>query len=632
VLVLGLARPAAAVILDDTNRISITLGDGTHVTLIGEATSTPGLKSNNYYYLPTNLRLAQRVDGTPEFLFLKFTTEKAASDGGISGGLLHFLMEWGLTPQQETELKGRLQKDFKNAQLMGAVPLEDGGAGGGSFQIVSGTLSDKTFTGSVVTSGKAPLVPGGRAAAAARLSAEGAQLMAATFEKARSITDLSIALDYSYQTLAPAAKGTITFDWSRLEREIKSLQAAYSQRQTGSRHSESCFLFVCASSDAPTYSYSYDEARRQFDFLIERQVVTLQFDEQIADERVAKIRDAFFQYFLNSLAQPAKDDPPPAPSAQEKEQSPDIRHGNNYRFSQSSFKSMFQRKVQTFRLDYRLAIKWPYQLVGNMASWYHGVADNPSCVASVNLNDPFFQHRDIHFILDLDAKEMFDQAVNYVTVNVRKNRSDGRAFEDRATIDAKYVREKGIDATVTYARGEDQDPDAYEYQVQWSLRGGRLYPASPAWAKGSWEGVTLAPPVVPRKIDVEGDLDAMKASGITRVTVQIHYPKFGDEIEENIDISPVKNEPLVSKTLFMDRDARGYVYRLVVNHKTEGKLVLPWSAKVGDDYVYAAIPPDLLQDNSPLEEQAKEAAKTSADSAKEKVLDQFRDLLGGKGR
>jgi hypothetical protein len=112
--------------------------------------------------------------------------------------------------------------------------------------------------------------------------------------------------------------------------------------------------------------------------------------------------------------------------------------------------------------------------------------------------------------------------------------------------------------------------------------------------------------------------------------VQVHYPRLGEEIEENIQISPAKNEPLVAQKIVMDRDARGYAYRLIVNHEREGKLVLPWSAKVGDDYVYAAIPPELLTAGSPLLTEAKEAGKSTADSAKEKVLDKFKDVLGGK--
>jgi hypothetical protein len=258
------------------------------------------------------------------------------------------------------------------------------------------------------------------------------------------------------------------------------------------------------------------------------------------------------------------------------------------------------------------------------------VKSNPKCVAAVNLNDPFFQHRDINFVVDLDTKDIFEQAVNYVTVNVRKKRSTGNPFADRLTIDAKHLKDQGVVGTVTYARGEDKDPDAYEYQAQWSLRGGKVYPPNPAWEKGSWEAVTLAPPIESRTIEVEGDLEAMKASDISRITVQVHYSKFGEEVEENIHISPAKNEPLVTQKIFADRGSRGYVYRLVINHEKEGKLVLPWSAKLGDDYVYAAIPEDLLKDGSPLLSQAKEAGKVAVDSAKEKVLDKFKDLLGGK--
>jgi hypothetical protein len=478
----------------------------------------------------------------------------------------------------------------------------------------------------VVNSGFAPPVAGARVAVGARLNPEGAQLLAATFEKTRSITDLSLALNYTYQTLMPAAKGHAEIDWSRLEREFKQLSAEYARKQTG--RSTTSFLGVPISS-SPTYSYSYNELRSEYDFLVDKQVIKVDFQEALADERVAKIRDAFFQFFVNNMTEPAKSDPPPPPSDKEKEASPDIKYGNRYNYKQTAIKSGYTRRNQTFDLTYRLAVRHPYQLVGNLASWYDGVKNNPKCVSTVNLNDPFFQHRDINFIVDLDAKDLFEQMVNYVTVNVRKRRSSGNPFADRVTIDAKYLKDKGVAASVTYARGDDTDADTYEYQQQWSFRGGQVFPDNPPWQKGSWQGVTLSPPVVARTIEVEGDLAAMKASGISRITVQVHYPRLGQEIEENIQLSPVKNEPIVSKRIFMDGNRHGYVYRLVINHEKEGKLVLPWSAKVGDDYVYAAIPDDLLKTDSPLLKDARDAGKAAVDSAKEKVLDKFKDVLGG---
>jgi hypothetical protein len=623
------AAPALAVVLDDENKIDVVLKDNTHVTLYGQATQTPGVKTANYYYMPTNLHLSMRPDGTPEFLFIKFTTEKRAEQGGVNGGLMHFLMEWGLTADQEAELKQKLKEDNDKAVLMGAVPLEAEAGDGGSFQIISGTLSDDKMATKLVSSGKAPLIPGGKCAAASRLSAEGAQLLASTFEKSKSITDLSIALNFGYTTLTPAARGTITFDWSKLESKFDSLGADYKRTQTGESHSGGNFIFFSWDSYKPEYSYSYDEMHKHYEKLIESQVVQIQFDELVSDERVAKVREAFFQYFLNAMAEPAPPSQPAPASDKEKQGTPNIQYGDRYVYKKQSFEQAFAQKTKRINLNYRMAIKRPFQLVGNLASWYDGVRDNPKCVAAVNLNDPFFQHRDIDFILDLDAKDMFEQEANYVTVNVRKTRSTGNPFEDHVTIDQKYLKEKGINATVTYARAEDKDADVYEYQAQWSFRGGRIWPPNPAWEKGSWEGVTLAAPITPRTIEVEGDLDAMKASGITRVTVQVHYTKFGTEMEENFSISPAKGEPLISKKIFMDRDSKGYAYRMVVDHKTDGKMATAWSAKVGDDYIYAAVPKGMLEQPE-LKAVAKEAALDMASSAKEKVLSKFTDILGGK--
>ena len=630
-LLAALVAPKAfAVVMDDDNRKSYVLPGDVTVELIGQAGDQPGTKTNIYYYLPVNLRLSKRVDGTPEFLFLKYTTEKRAEQGGMNGGLMHFLVEWGLTAEQRVELEKKLKEDDPKATIAGAVPLEGDAEGGGSFQIISGTLSDDKMAPKLITSGKAPLVPGGKAAAAARLGPEGAQLLAATFEKTRSITDVTTQLNFKYTALAPACKGRVVFNWSKLETHFDSLGADYKRKTSGVDANAGGFFIFSWWSIKPEYSYSYDEMHKHFDSLVESKVIDFQWEETLADERIAKIREAFFQYFINMMSEPAapQQAAPAAASDKEKKDNPNIMIGTRYTYKKQSFVSSFQQKTFTLSLSARLAVKYPASLTENLATWYDGIRDNPKCIAAVNLNDPFYAHRDIDFILDLDAKDMFEQEANYVTVNVRKKRSSGNPFEDHITIDSKYLKEKGINAILTYARGEDTNPDIYEYQAQWSFRGGNVWPPSPPWEKGSWEGVTLAAPIMPRTVEIEGDLEAMKASNISRITVQIHYPKFGIEMEDNIAISPAKNEPLVSRKIFMDRDARGYAYRLVVDHKTEGKMATPWSAKVGDDYIYAAIPKDMISQPE-LKAVAKSAALDAATSAKEKVLSKFAELLGG---
>ena len=626
-LTLCLTHFVQAQVLDYENKRTITLSDGTAVTLFGQATKEQGGKTGKYYYLPTNLRLATREDGTPQFLFLKYTTEERADQGGVNGALVHFLMEWGLTPEQEQELKNRLEDENEGAKLMGAVDMMPEGETG-SFEIVSATLSDQGMTPAMVQSGKAPIMPGAAAAVAARLDKNAAQLLSASFEESRSITDVSIALNFAYQTLTPAARGRVVFDWSRYEEISDTIESEYAKWQSSTQKTKVLGITVFSK---PEYSYSYDEMRSHYDFLEEKSVIRLEFDELVADERVATIREAFFQYFLNTFTEP--EDPNEAPAQRTSNnqlEMPDTQRGNQYTFKQTFTSRSFKKKQQVFDLNYRMAIRRPHQLVGNLATWYDHVRDNPRCVNTVNLNDPFFQHRDINFILDLDAKEMFDEAINYVTVNVRKKRSQGHDFSDRVTINKKFLEEQGITATMTYARGEDRNPDLYEYQAQWSLRGGKVFPEEPAWTKGTWEGVTLGPPVKPRTIEFEADLEELKTKGITRITAQIHYRQFGEEIEENIHLSPARGEPITSRKIFIDQDQRGYAYRLVFNHKEEGKLALDWEPNVSDDYIYATVPENLDVDDkrSPFLQAAKEAGREIANSTKLKVLDRFNKLLG----
>jgi hypothetical protein len=613
---------ASAVVLDDTKRIDVVLSDGMNLVLYGEAGA-----SKDYYYLPSDrmLRLSQRPDGTPEFLFLKFTTEERADQGGVSGAILHLLMEWSLLPEQEKELRQILKTQHK-VDLGGAAEMLPGEEGG-QFRLISATLSDKGMAPAVVTSGKAPLVPGGKVAIAARLDKNGAQLMAATLEKNRSIADLSIAMDFQYARQVPAAKGRITMDWSRFEREHEKIKVDYEKKY--GKHS--CGLFGW-SSCTHTASVNHKQLQEEYQTLIDTKIIEIKFEENVADERIAKIREAFFQYFMNNLTEPAQDEqgkPPAEASDQQKAQKPPQPYGNNYKYSSEKIKQVVKRGTQIVNLDYKMAINYPHQITGNVASWYDHVRDNPKCVSSVNLNDPFFQHRDIIFVLDLDAADMFDEAVNYVTVNVRKKRSAGHDFEDHATIDKKYLGEKGTQVAMTYSRGEDANPDVYEYQSQWSLKGGNVFPQNPPWTKGSWEGVTLAPPVTPRVIEFEGDLAAMESSDITRVTAQVRYWQFGQEKEANIHLSPAKKEALVSQRIFNDREAKGYAYRLVINHKKEGKLALEWTPVVGDNYIYAQIPDDLLTEPTVLDV-AKAAAVDMSKAATTNVLARFKNLLGGK--
>jgi hypothetical protein len=631
-----LSLNAHAVVLDSETRTEIVLDDGTTVTLYAEAGSRADRRTNNYYFLPFDMRLSARPDATPEFLFTEFITEESADQGGLSGALMHFLVTWGPTPDKLGELEAKLQQKVNGAELMGAVPMEVT-ADTGSFRIVSATLSDGELSPSQITSGRAPAFPGGRAAAAARLGPEGAQLMKSSFTETSSIADLSLVFDYSYLLLNPAVRGYIEVDWSKVQTQSETLEAEYRRWQSGRQVKKTSFLGITiAKSERPTYSRSYEEMRQEYDFLRETEVIKVHFDQLRDGEATQKMQDAFFQFFLNMAAEVSNDgdQPPPPPSDEEEDAAPNIRYGNSYTYKQSFVRNVNHRKTQRLVLSGRTAVRYPFQLVGNLMSWYDSVKHNPRCVSQVFLNDPFYDHRDINFIVDLDAQDIFEEQVNYVTINVRKDRSTGRAFQDRLTIDREYLNEHGVNASLTYARGDDVSGDVYQYQVQWGLRGGQLWPQNPGWQRGDWEAVSLAPPIHKRLIEVEADLMEMEDSRVTRATVQIRYPRFGAEEEANIAVSPARGENLVASPVYMDNGARGYVYRVVMWHRDHGQLVFPWQARTSDDYIFVSIPEELrepAESENPVLARARQAAEDAAGRAADSVLDRFEEILAGGG-
>jgi hypothetical protein len=615
-------------------------------------------KTNRFYYLPPqqSIRVATDSDGTPKFLLVNYTTEERADAGGIQGGLLHLLMEWSLTPAQEAELRQAVkQKCQVNGQagvLVGAVELGEGDEKG-SFRIISGILADDGLRRSLVQSGHAPTMPGGQVAVAANLSKNGAQLFRATLDKARSIADLSVEFNFDYVVQLPAAKGEIVFHWDRLQEQQETRQQEIKEgtrtevdkkARCGSMPWDHFFCHLV--NQGETYYFEQSDVESLFDTMIEQNIVQMNFEEYQADpEATAAIKAAMMQFFTDNVLKPAEESVQPL-EEDVAEESPedgegaaagnpfnagfDIRKGNArrrvYNIDFDRLESRYAVKKQIVRLEAGIAVRRPLNLVGNLADFYDAVKSNPKCIQSVNLNDPFFEHREVRFILDLDAKDVFEDMANYVTVNVRKKRSTGSDFERSLTIDQKHLKERGIQASLTYARETDQNSDVYEYQTQWSMRGGNLIPPNPRYVKGNWEGVTLATPIERWRVEVEGDLDQMSASGIARMQVEIHYPLFGQEEVKIMSLSPRGGQWLVGENIYVDRGTKGFAYRLILHHKTDGRFALPWQKRIGDRYVYATIPDEYLVLGA-VREAAKQAALEITELGKEKVLDKMRDLF-----
>ena len=579
--------------------VDIKLKDGTTVRCFPAATKNPQKVSKNWYYLPTNPRISKDKDGTPKFSMVRFVTDKTKEQGGVEGAILHFMVEYGLDKKQKRELGKLLKKEVKGAKLKGAVPLEQG-AEGSSFQVVSATLNDKGFSSTLITSGKAPVMEGQKVAVAARLDQYGATLLAKSMEN--PTTDISVVFDLQYVVKLPAYDVTVTIDYDQFHViSSETEQTRDKTSKTRSRWTPKIWN-IFHHTKKKTSSLTETEKTEIVDFLQETGVVKFDYiqhvpdaDKEIVESGLHKlVMESFFD-MQDRLGTPSDQDTDEELSEEEKQRRADRAKAaakvNHYKYTQAKQKTITRKSKQVLSLKKVIARYEPHQMVGNIGTWYNKYKDNPKLFSEVNLDDPFFQRREVRFVIDNEAYDIFNEMVNYATVKVRVNRKGQRPFLDEVTIDKKYLENSGQTAMLSYARMGD-DAQEFEYASQWSLRGGHLYPKKPKWKKGELMAVTLAAPVEPQTIEAEADLDELEEMDIARATIELRYKRFGKEYadKKGFALSPGVGEPIVSKTIYNDssKGSDKLEYRVIYHHKKAGKVKDDKWRKVDGGYIYCA--------------------------------------------
>lgn len=585
--------------------VDIKLKDGFTVRCYPTATSDPAVTSKNYYYLPTHPHVARHPDGMPKFSMIRFVTNKTKQAGGAEGAILHFLVEYGLTKAQQQELAKALAKKVNGAELKGAVPLEVG-AEGNSFSVVSATLTDAEFTSTLVTSGKAPVMEGQQVAVAARLDAYGATLLGKSLQQ--PTTDISVVFDLKYVVKLPAydVKVTINYDkYHEIEREYSESKDKKTRRK---RYWNPKWYNPLNISTRKSVVLTEEERTRMLDFLKETGLVTFEYvqhvpdaDKEIVESGLHKIVLESFFDMQNRLGEPTEEELMGGEAPEEDEASAAERKKraakvNHYRYTVFQRKEIKRKSRQTLNLKKIMARYEQHTMTGNVGAWYAEYKDDPNLVTEVNLDDPFFQRREMRFVIDNEAYDIFNEMVNYATVQVRVSRKGQRPFLDELTIDKKYLEENGQTATLTYARMGD-DAQTYEYAAQWSLRGGHLYPRKPEWQKGDMMAVTLAAPVTPEVVEAEADIDDLDSLGFARVAVELRYKRFGkDYIDKRaLAISISAGEPLDNTVIYRDADAGEVEYRLIYYHKKMGKISDKSWKRVEGGYIYCAPAETVLE-------------------------------------
>ena len=161
---------------------------------------------HKYYYVPDEPRLATKRDGTPEFTFIKYTK----TGGDVKGGVVHFLVTWGLRESEILTAESSLQMLDPEAKVVGPVPFK-----AGTFKIISATAGEGgLFNVKICGEGNAPIMPGQKGAVSIALTQEGASLLWESFKNPTS--DISVMFMLKYNGITPAYEAKLKVDWDKV--------------------------------------------------------------------------------------------------------------------------------------------------------------------------------------------------------------------------------------------------------------------------------------------------------------------------------------------------------------------------------------------------------------------------------
>lgn len=518
------------------------------------------LQTQDYYYLVDAPRLATNDEGRFELMCIKYVGGPQAAD---NGGLLHALIEFSLPAERVRELEGLLQKEVPGARIAGPVPLQetvrDGEEGQASLQVVSSILSDtegeRPLTQAITSSPHCPLLPGSRAAIAAKLSQEGATLLWESFQGTTS--DVSVSVSGYYEAYVRGYNATVEAEASTV---YEHFSAVFNEQR----------------------GYERTSLREAVNELIEDKTIKVEvFDRSEGLDIDAKSMTAILDLITNKVVELMFDAkvgwstrPETIPTVEEGQLKGRQKRGGFTRFfagtgnqkyiTDNQFVLKDEKSVRKNRFYLNLSkattIKVPFFTTGNIRGLYDLLEEDDAYFRVVNLDDPDFASREVIFQLDGSYAPAFSDVLNFVTVSLRKRYGNGQEpVTQTATLTAKDLAAGTDLRTLAYpALGlNGEDLLGYDYRLSWSFQGDPEpinLPAGPDdWLPGTQSAVSLQPPFAKVAVEIDASLEAFKAGGMRAATI-IFYAVLNGEpvVQRRLTVRATDSEATNRMALYHD--------------------------------------------------------------------------------
>lgn len=146
-----------------------------------------------YYYLPTNLAISRKTDGIPE---ISLMTWKDNEDTKLIGGILHFLVSWGIGPEDDKYICSRLRSKVDSmAVIVGPASVQSTPEGP---QFVGDDDLAGLLIAHLTTTPQAPVLPGSKMAFSFRFDENGIdRLMKYVDNPSKAVTKLALVYTYT---------------------------------------------------------------------------------------------------------------------------------------------------------------------------------------------------------------------------------------------------------------------------------------------------------------------------------------------------------------------------------------------------------------------------------------------------
>jgi hypothetical protein len=534
---------------------------------------------NFYYYLPPYPRLAESPEGDFEFFCMKYV---GIGGKDQNGGLFHALITFSLRPEEVELLEKKLKEKVPKGRIMGVVPmmetLKDGDKSGSSFKLVSSILNSAagpgTFTNQVLTSGSAPFLPGSKAAIAARLTQDGATLLWESFKMGTS--DVSVVVDGYFEAAVRGYNATVKANLEILYDQLGTIEnqqegfkrdqlraAVDSMRQSG-------VISIDVFDNSVGTGIKTDDMQAIVDMITEK-VIELMFDTKTGwakiPEKTATVEPSELAGrqrngdFVNFFFGPG-----------EQAYAPDDKYLLKTKKEIRSFSFYLNLSKST-------VIKVPVHTAGNIRGFYDQFKEDPRYFKVVNLEDPFFQKRELFFQLDGNIMDCFSEIVNHTSVVIRKTHPDGESATVRELQFLREDAEKGKSLkSVDYPRNGDKTSAwlEYEYRISWNLKGTDTLLTTPTdagkWIKSSAQVLTLTPPVSKKNIEIDIDRSGFKDRGIRTCEIRLTALLLGKaQAPKSVIIRENDNKLIDKYGLYMDTDSP--VAYQIVWHTVNGQKI-----------------------------------------------------------